>query len=563
MTLLQWLDDPASERGISFYHSNGGWARSSYDELAASTIATSDAVAAAGPETGGEVVPILLSTGPKFVSAFFGVLRAGHTPCPLAPPTFLDDRDAYLDHLGAILAVADPALAICDPDLTAVMRAAAGRAGSAPRLIHLGGDARGAGGGSAGAAEIGLLQFTSGSSGRPRGVQVGTRNLEANMRMIGQWLELEPGDAAASWLPLYHDMGLIGAMLTPVARGMDAMVMAPEQFVREPRLWLECLGKLGATCTASPSFGFAYVNKRLREGDLDGLDLSGWRIAIAGAERLDVGALARFARFAARAGFRAETFAPAFGMAEATLAVTGVPLDEAPRALRLDWSTVRLGRELRLVDSARLDDCDRIGDGIGWVLDCGTPLDGVGLRIVDESGEELPERHLGEIVVSGPTVALGYCADGRASGDSSFHGDSVTTGDAGFVEDGRLYVLGRMADGLSLRGRNIYAEDLDVVVAGCDGVSRGRSVVFTGLASRGPAIVAVVEGEPGSWTEPVGRSLSREVGTDAVVYVLAAGHGGIARTSSGKPRRREMFRRFVSGELDAATVWTNDPEALV
>ncbi|MGD0454207.1 MAG: AMP-binding protein [Solirubrobacteraceae bacterium] len=541
---------------MSFLGDDRSWRRYTYDELADSVgVAAARILESTSQTTGGiRCVAIMLSSGPQFVAAFFGALRAGCTPCPLIPPSGLQSRSDYLNNAAAILAVARPVALVTEAAHRETAAEAMRRSGAQAPVIDLpasGTPARGP------MPELGLLQFTSGSTGRPRGVRVTLANLEANISMIHRWVGFGPGTTLATWLPLYHDMGLIGTLLAPIAGGHDAYVMKPEQFVMEPRSWLECFGRLGATTTASPSFGFGYAAKRLSPSDLAGLDLSGWRAAIAGAERLDAAAMSRFARLAAHAGFRAETFLPAYGMAEASLAITGVPLEEVPAVAKLDWSALRFGEPVRVLDTARLDQGDRIGAGDGWALDCGAPLDGLSVEVIDESGAPLPDGSLGEVLVSGPSVADGYCA-GSGSGATVFTAtQEVRTGDAGFVRDGRLFILGRIADSLSLRGQSLYADDLETMVATIDGVSRGRFAIFTGIEAEGPAIVALVEDEPGPWAQQVGRKLAKLARDDASVYVLRAPRGTIERTSSGKPRRRAMFHAFLEGTLAAEPIWSN------
>jgi acyl-CoA synthetase (AMP-forming)/AMP-acid ligase II len=496
----------------------------------------------------------MLSNGPRFVAAFFGALRAGFTPCPLIPPSGLQRRSSYVENVASILAVAQPAALITEATHREVVVEAVRNSGAAVQVIETR-----ANGASAcrPVPELGLLQFTSGSTGRPRGVRVTLANLDTNIAMMRQWAGFGPDTVVATWLPLHHDMGLIGTLLTPIASGHDVYVMRPEQFVVQPRSWLDCFGRFGVTHTASPSFGFGYTAKRLSPEDLTGLDLSGLRAAIAGAERLDAGAMSQFARLTARAGFRPEAFLPAYGMAEATLAITGVPLSEIPAVARLDWSALRFGEPVRVLDSARLDECDRIGDGHGWVLDCGAPLDGLSVEVVDDDGAALPDSTLGELVVRGPSVADGYCA-GSDTGLSVFTAkQELRTGDAGFLRGGRLFVLGRIADSVSLRGRTVYVDDLEAMVATIDGVSRGRVAIFTGIEARRSAIIALVEDEPGPWAQLVGRRLAKLARDDATVYVLRASRGTIERTSSGKPRRRAMFHAFLDGTLAAEPVWSN------
>ena len=552
---LAWLDEPSPDRGVSFLGFDDVWRLHTFDELAASVEAMAVEIAelAAGRRERDRFVGIVLSTGPEFVAAFFGALRAGCTPCPLAPPAYLQRRTAYTDHLAAILAMSRPVAVVTEPGHAELVAAAARQTGL--EIPFVSGDARAGGRAGAPVPDLGLLQFTSGSTGRPRGVRVTMDNLAVNIAQIHDWAEFAPGGVIASWLPVHHDMGLIGTLLSPIVTGYDVRVMRPEQFVEQPLRWVRCFHD-GSTHTATPSFGFGYAAKRLQPSDLAGLDLSGWKVAIAGAERLDAAAMARFARLAAPAGFSPRVFQPAYGMAEATLAITGVPTDEVATVFKLDWSGLRVGEHVPVVERARIDDLERIGDGDGWALDCGAPLPGLSVTVVGDDGVELLDGSLGELVVRGPTVAGGYLSDGRA-GSSAFADGAIRTGDAGLYVDGRLVVMGRIADCLSLRGRNVYAEDLEATLATIEGVSRGRCAVFTGMEARSPAIVAVVEAPEGPWAARVGRRLAREARDDAAVYVLSAGRGTIARTSSGKPRRRAMFTEFLDGTMAAEVVWTH------
>jgi acyl-CoA synthetase (AMP-forming)/AMP-acid ligase II len=540
--LLDWCEHPSNARGMSFLGYDGDWRRHTYDELAE--------VTAGEPEA---VIPIVLSTGADFVAMMFGTILAGCVPCPLAPPRLLQSHEKYVEHLAKVLSAASPTAVVTEPALTDVVNSAASQVGLDIALCYPH-DAPWQGSITPRRAELALLQFTSGSTGTPRGVQVTRANLESNLAMIGGWVGLNSDDSVASWLPLYHDMGLIGVLLTSLVYGMDLRIMEPEMFIRDPFRWLECFGRFGATLTASPSFGFAYAAKHLSAEQLRGFDLSRWRVAIGGAERLDPGAISRFMHFASGAGFRSETFCPAFGMAEATLAITGVPVDETPRAFRLDWTSIRFGAPVDRLAETRVDDLDTIGSGDGWALDCGAPLAGTTCTVVGSNGESLPDGHVGEIVVSGPAVARGYRGDGLA-GDTRFNESELATGDAGFMVDGRLFVLGRMADSLSLRGRNFHAEDLEAAVGAIDGLSRGRATVFTGIDAAGPAVVALVEAEAGTWVEAVGALLHRATRGEAIVHVLRGERGAIARTSSGKPRRRAMFLQFVDGTLPADVMW--------
>jgi acyl-CoA synthetase (AMP-forming)/AMP-acid ligase II len=378
--------------------------------------------------------------------------------------------------------------------------------------------------------------------------------------MIRTWLGMRPEDQTASWLPLYHDMGLIGCLLTPLVNQSDVWVFRPEQFILTPLRWLECLGARGVQLTVSPSFGFAYVAKHAPPERLEGLDFSAWRVAICGAERLDPEALRRFAGLLAPYGFRPETFLPAYGLAEATLAVTGVGVDAVPRAVRPRWDTVQLGEPVVVEAEAALTDAEAIGDGSGWLVGCGEPLLDAEVEVVGDDGVALGDDHVGEIVVRSPAVARGY-QGGDDVGTSAFGAAGLRTGDAGFLHGGELYVIGRIGDALKVRGRAIFSEDLEARVCAEAGLAKGRVVVLAGLIEGVESLCALVEDPPGDWVGAVASLLERELGPEGDVRVMAGPRGTIQRTSSGKPRRRVLWRELLAGSLDAEVVHRRAPGA--
>jgi acyl-CoA synthetase (AMP-forming)/AMP-acid ligase II len=375
--------------------------------------------------------------------------------------------------------------------------------------------------------------------------------------MISNWLSIREDDQLATWLPVYHDMGLIGGFLTPCVNQLDVWMMRPDQFIADPMRWIECFGKRSASIAVGPNFGFAYAAKRLRDDVLEQMNFSPWRIAIVGAERLDPAVLGAFARRLQPHGFRESVFMPAYGLAEATLAVTGVGLDAVPRCVRLDWSHATMGRPVVVEDEGSLTDLEKIGPGDGWLVGCGYPLPGTQVTIVDDDGDELPDGHLGEICVEGETVAAGYAA-GAAGASTCFDSGRVRTGDAGYTLDGELFVVGRLGDAIKVRGRTVFVEDVEARVATVDGMQKGRCVVLAGSDGGTNRLVALVERQPGEWVRDVAAILMTEVGTDAVVQVLAAEPGAIERTSSGKPRRRVLWSRLLDGALEAEVAHASD-----
>ncbi|HKZ14718.1 MAG TPA: AMP-binding protein [Solirubrobacterales bacterium] len=574
--LLDWMAAPRPDRGLHFAADGEGWDFWSYPRLTRAVAAQAGSIEAGRVRREGCVS--IVGSGPAFVAAFVGALAAGNTPSPLAPPAFASDRDAYVAHAAAALRIARPTLILAEEAFLGALGAAAELAGldQPPRPLVLSeADAEAVGpvADSPRALELpeaappplgpapnlALLQFTSGSTGRPRGVRVRRENLEANIAAIREWLEMGADDVTATWLPLHHDMGLIGCLLTPIVNQSDVRIIRPEQFVARPLRWLECFGRGGAALTAAPNFGFAYALRRVRDADLEGMDFSDWRAAIVGAERIDPATLGEFAARLGPHGFRASAFLPAYGLAEATLAVSGGRLGREPRAVLPDWSRAEPGEPLPLLAEAELLERERIGAGEGWLVGCGAPHAGVEVSILDGEGERLPDGHLGEIAVAGDSVADGY--EGEAPDHATrFAGGRLHTGDLGAIVDGELLVAGRTGDALSVRGRMVFAEDLEARLVTVDGVRRGRCTVLCGGEAGGDRLVAVVEAAPGPWVEQAAALIRAEVGTEPTVIVLAGPPGTIERTSSGKPRRQVMWRALHDGRLAAEQLWPHRPK---
>jgi acyl-CoA synthetase (AMP-forming)/AMP-acid ligase II len=282
------------------------------------------------------------------------------------------------------------------------------------------------------------------------------------------------------------------------------------------------------------------------------MDFSRWRVAAVGAERVDPAALERFARLVAPHGFRREAFLPGYGLAEATLALTGSSLGKLPLLVAVDRASLRFGDPVRVLERGSLDPAGDRGPG-EWLVGCGRPLPGVRLWIVDATGAPLGEGRLGEIVAAGPWVARGY-QGAQAGGPSRFAEGRLCTGDAGFLLDGELFVLGRMGDSTKVRGRSLYAEDVEASLAAIPGVPAGRVVVVFGRFEGLDTVAAVVERERGAWVEAAARRLRSQTGRSARVLILEVPRYAIPRTSSGKPRRRLLGQELMEGTLPATTL---------
>lgn len=538
--LLDWVADPLATRGLHFARDDGSWDRVGYDELAASSRAAAAVLRASGMQPNCAVA-IVARSGRTFASAFFGALLAGGRVSPIAPPMILQDPGEYGTHLASVLRAADVEVVLTESEYESIVRQVAIAAVPAARVVVMveeyfsGEPWHGCDPGS-----VALVQFTSGSSGHPKGVRVPFEALEANVAVIGRWLSMCSDDGTATWLPFHHDMGLVGCFVSPVVHQMDVWVMQPEEFVQRPLRYLSCLGDGRAQLTAMPNFGLDFVIRRVRPADLQDLDFSGWRALILGAERVDPMSIERFHALLAPHGFSRQTLLPAYGLAEATLAVTGVPIGEELSYVRVRTESLRPG------GAVVLDDAERGGD-ISVHACCGRPLSGTTVTVVDDAGLPLPEDHVGEITVDGPSVAAGYMIDAEGGSLTSFKDGHLNTGDAGFLHGGHLVVLGRLGDGLNVRGRLLLAESLEAELRAA-GLNGDRLTVLLG-SRLGSAVAVVVLESLGQGAADIASRVVRGRTGDIELVVVDAPRKTIARTSSGKPKRRQLFAAFLEGRL--------------
>jgi acyl-CoA synthetase (AMP-forming)/AMP-acid ligase II len=555
--LLDWLDEPSSARGLRGALPDDEWSWTPYSRLRDDVLRAAQQLRERRLERG-SVVVLMLANERDFTAAFFACLLTGATPCAIATPIAFRDSATYVRHVAGILRVARAPVIMVDAMLEGLAVDSLAEAGTPGEVVRLEIDDRvppEPGQLRQPAADLALLQFTSGSSGTPKGVRVTWSNLEHNLETIRGWIELCSDDVVATWLPLYHDMGLIGGLLTPVTSGNDVWQMAPTEFIRDPARWLRCIGVQGATSSPSPNFGFAYAARRVRPEQLEGCDFSGWRTAIVGADRIDPDALGRFTALLEPFGFRRRTFLPAYGLAEATLAVTGIAPHQVAQAVKLGDGGRAFGEAVEV--QARLALGDAPPEDGTWMTSCGSPVDGVDVKIVGEDGAPLPEGRLGEIVVGGASVASGYLLDGGVV--MPIDRDALSTADAGFILDGELYVLGRIGDSLKVRGRSVYAEDVEVQLAAIEGIAAGRCAVVFGSADRVPSAVAIVESEQEGWRDDALALMRRVTDPSVRIRLLRARRGSIPRTSSGKPRRRVIWRSLLDGEHIADVVYEGAP----
>jgi fatty-acyl-CoA synthase len=388
-----------------------------------------------------------------------------------------------------------------------------------------------------------LLQFTSGSTAAPKGVVLSHASVDANVTAITgpDGLAITPVDVGVSWLPLYHDMGLIGMLLTAVYMAADVVILSPVLFLKRPSAWLEAISRYGGTVSFAPNFAYDLCRRRVKPSQIDTLNLASWRVAGCGAEPIRADSLAAFAAHFARAGFRESSFVPSYGLAEHALAV----------ALSVD------GLKVDVVDAERL-----VRESIAMpavngspsvrIVGCGRAFPGHALTIVDDRLNGLPDRHVGSIVVRGPSVMDGYFEHPAATTEA-LSGGWLHTGDVGYLADGQLYVCGRTKDLIIRQGRKYHPPDLESAIADVRGIPLAGVVVF-GINHIDDAdeVVAVVEARASARADAVIDHVRRRVRETAGLEldrVVVTPPGTIPRTTSGKVRRAETRVRFQAGTL--------------
>jgi acyl transferase domain-containing protein/acyl-CoA synthetase (AMP-forming)/AMP-acid ligase II/acyl carrier protein len=529
---------------IIFVRPDGSERSWSYPELLARAERRLAGLQALGLKQG-DVVLLVTPSPEELIPTWWACLLGGIIPAPLAPPTSLREADAEVDRLLAILQTLGEAPVLTEVNLAPSLRDLAAARGVELDLVivsHLDAAPLSLLPAQLGPDDVAFLQFSSGSTARPRGVTLTHRNLIANARGMlahrGGGLQ----DTFVSWLPLFHDMGIIGYHVTPIVAAARQVLLTPLHFMADPVSWLRALHRHGGTITGGPGFALARLLARLDPGDLDGLDLSRVHCWLVGAEPLSLTVLERAAEALATVGLPRTALCPGYGLAEATLAVTMTPSGEAPRGWRVGRDALGEGS---LVEEAS-------GELAVALVDCGTPIPGVEVRVVDAEHVQLPEDCVGHLQVRGATVTPGL--HGEPDAPSPGHG-WFETGDLGLVHDGRLYVTGRQKDTFFSGGRTLYAHDIEEVVAELDGVRAGGVALVIhpadalGHERRSLAIVPTSEAHLEALLDQVHRHVASRCGI-GVDEVIAVERADLPRTTSGKLRRFRLGEHLRAGLLD-------------
>jgi fatty-acyl-CoA synthase len=495
----------------------------------------------------GDRVALVVPEGDHFIPAFLGALWGGLIPVPLYPPVSLGKLDAFMDALVGILNVAKPRVLVTTERVAKVLWSAVGRIPSIEKVLTSEELAKDAGTFPPAAKvrddQVAFLQFTSGSTALPKGVMVTHGSLAANCgAIVEDGLRAEAAkDVAVSWLPLYHDMGLIGFVIAPVCFRIPAVFIATMSFIKNATIWLETLHKYRGTLTFAPNFAYALVTKRARPEQIARWDLSRIRAFGCGAEPINPETMRAFVAAMAPAGVKPETLLPCYGMAEATLAISFVPVDEPLQTDRIDLD--RYHREHKATPVSN-------GGGYLEVVNCGRTFPGHELSIQDEDGRILSDRHVGEVCFRGPSVTAGYWESPEAT-NAAFRGGWLRTGDLGYLVGDRVFISGRIKDILIVNGRNYYPQRIEWLVDEIPGVRKGSSVVFTRPGSASEEIVVALESrtaDPAALKAQIVSRVSEEFQL-AVSDVALVAPGALPKTSSGKLQRRKTREQYLNGTI--------------
>ena len=514
----------------------------------------------------GDSVALMLPTCREFFVTYAGVLLASGVPVPIYPPVRADRIAEYAERQSAILRNSESRLLITFQEgsrvaklLAPAVKSLRGVVTAATLLAPSDGPiSANAAPAAHHATDLALLQYTSGSTGNPKGVMLSHANLLANVRAIGQAAEIAPTDVGISWLPLYHDMGLIGAWLMPLYFGLPVVVLSPIAFLTHPESWLWAIHNHRGTITAAPNFAYELAVRKVPDSEIGGLDLSSLRAALNGAESVNAATLERFATRFASHGLHREALTPVYGLAEASLAVTIPPIGRAPLIDRIEREAfARDGRAVPITPAAEQDSRDVLA-----IVSVGSAVPDHQVRIVNAGGRDAGERTEGAIWFRGPSTTGGYFRNPEASNALFPEGQSagwLNSGDRGYVADGELFVTGRVKDIILKAGRNLYPHEIEEVAGAVAGVRKGCVVAFgTPDATAGTERLIVVaetrERDPAAKDRvaaEVTERIARAIGLPPDAVDLVAPHT-LPKTSSGKLRRNETAQLYRAGTLGAA-----------
>ncbi len=548
-TLGEALDYAAlGQRGLNFHDAKARLERAyPYSELRTDALAAARRLLARGVKPGDRIA-LIAETVPEFTALFFGAVYAGAWPVPLPLPTSFGGAQSYIDQLKVQLSSSDPKLLFWPPSLASMASAAAEEAGvegldwaafaAEPdieaELPCMQPD------------DIAYLQYSSGSTRFPHGVIITHRQLLSNLAAHSHGMKLGDGDRGVSWLPFYHDMGLVGCLLSPVANQMSADYLKTEDFARRPLAWLDLISRHdGTTMSYAPTFGYDICARRVStQIDVaERFDLSRWRVAGNGADMIRPDVMQNFVDTFAPAGFNAKAFLPSYGLAEATLAVSIMPPGEG--------IVVELVEET-LLAGGTAGERNR-PQRYRAIVNCGKPALGMEIEIRSEGGAALSEREIGKVWCRGTSVMTGYFRDDEAT-EACMADGWLDTGDMGYLSDGYIYIVGRAKDMIIINGKNHWPQDIEWAVEQLPGFKAGDIAAFSITTQGGEETPAVLVQcrtsdleERGKLKELIRERVRAVTGINCVIELIPP--RSLPRTSSGKLSRAKARKLYLEGEI--------------
>ena len=552
-TLGEALDYAATGvRGLNFHDTRGTLARPyPFAELRSDAIAAAYRLIAAGvqPE---DRIALVAETGPEFAAFFFGTIYAGAWPVPLPLPTSFGGRDSYIEQLRVQLASCDPKMLIFPPELSAMAAEAARLAGTdgidwsefatraAPEAALP----------QAHGEQIAYLQYSSGSTRFPHGVAITHHALLNNLAAHSHGMQIDGTDRCISWLPWYHDMGLVGCFLSPIANQVSTDYLKTEDFARRPLAWLDMISRHDGTALSySPTFGYDICARRMSSQTkaAERFDLSRWRVAGNGADMIRPDVMQAFVDAFADAGFKASAFLPSYGLAEATLAVSLMPPGEGIRVELVEETQLSGGG-----DSLAANDGPR-PQRFRAIVNCGKPVRDMTVEIREEDGTPLPDGAIGKLWCKGPSVMVGYFRDQEAT-DACMVDGWLDTGDMAYMSDGYIYIVGRAKDMIIVNGKNHWPQDIEWAVEQLPGFKSGDIAAFAITTPGGEETPAVLvqcrssdDAERLRLRDEIRERVRSVTGMNCVIELIPP--RTLPRTSSGKLSRAKARNLYLSGDI--------------
>jgi len=551
-TLTQAIDGLLSEkRGYYFLNSESKEEFFSFAALKkeAQRFATAYRLSGVKPQ---DRVALILPDPKDFVLAFLGAVYCGAVPVPMYPPLSLGRLESYIENAVSILNASRACLLVTSKQVETVLWPTIARTPALKDIVtidkllkpsaynvdflpyrpllddHL------------------FLQFTSGSTSEPKGVCVTHRSLYENVYVTHETLRTDQEvDHGVSWLPLYHDMGLIGFVLAPLYRELNITFIPTLQFIKRPTIWLETIQRKKATVSFAPNFAYALLTKRVNKEQATQLDLSSLKLLGCGAEPIQADTLQKFINHFAVSGLNPQVFVPSYGMAEATLAVTFCRPGSTYKVDKIDAHAYH--EQGRAIPNE---------NGQMSIVSCGFTFPNHEVRVVNEQGQKLPDRYVGEIIFKGPSVAAGYF-DRQEATHAAFKEDWLHTGDLGYLVDGELFVCGRKKDLIIVNGRNYYPQTIEWSVEHVAGVRKGNVVAFSVPSEGSESLIVVCEAHAGVDAHTIKNHITQAVagafGLTPLDIVLLL-PGTLPKTSSGKLQRQKTRALYLKNQLGAEGV---------